>query len=85
MSACSSCRQTVRWVELDTGARMPLDPEPLPYVAAKLVAVNPATGRGHVLAEADLPRVPAWLAQGVVLHRSHFGSCPDAAQHRLTG
>ncbi len=82
MSAtCRSCRQPVRWVETTTGRKMPLDPEP---VEDGNVVETDVLHEGTSL-ERVIVRV---LALGTppppdrLLYRSHFATCPNAAQHR---
>jgi len=81
MSACRSCGASLRWAWIGR-VRMPLDSEPVGFEAVGLVAYNPATGGGKVLAGGDLARVGEWKGSGATLHRSHFATCPDAAEHR---
>jgi hypothetical protein len=64
---------------------MPLDPEPVAFEQAGLVAYNPRTGGGRMLVNAELPHLGEWKASGVTVHRSHFATCPNAASHRGAG
>lgn len=69
MSAtCSSCGAPIEWVVGATGKRMPCDVEPVV-----------ADTRGLVRIGKD--GAPVVLGAGRLL-RSHFASCPHAAEHR---
>jgi hypothetical protein len=81
---CRSCGHPVIWAKTDAGRWMPLDALPVPEIAPRLVVFNPKTKGGHVVTDEDLDRVPRWVELGATLHRSHFASCPNAAQHRGT-
>lgn len=69
MSACATCKAEIRWVKTQRGAAMPLDVDPADdgrFVVLDGVAV--------VCDPLFHPREPRY--------RSHFASCPQAAQHR---
>jgi hypothetical protein len=70
MSVCSSCGAPIRWVVTKSGAAAPADPDP--------VQVLVATGR------MTTDRQGAQVAEFEVRKglRSHFASCPFAAEHR---
>jgi len=59
---------------------MPLDPEPLPWVARNLVAFNETTNGGHVVTvdDIDCGRPWVWRDGGATFYRSHFSTCPAA-------
>ena len=40
------------------------------------VAVNPATGRGHLITEQDLERAAGWVKAGARVQRPHAETCP---------
>ena len=82
MNRCASCPARILWVTLRDGGRMPIDEQPVAFEAPGLVAYNPATGGGIVLAGSHLGKVGRWKQLGATLHRSHFATCPNAAQHR---
>lgn len=78
MAACRSCGAAIVWARTERGKKMPID-------------VEPYTGdddRGlFVLRERDHSGGPlaiaAWGLDGTEPHyRSHFGTCPNASQHR---
>lgn len=73
---CRSCGALILWVVMaSTNRRMPLDAEPHTDGTIELQDdVTAGVLKGDVLAEAR--------AAGVPLYRSHFASCPNAAQHR---
>lgn len=80
---CKSCRSACQWVMLDTGKRMLLNRGRMRTARPGMVALNPRTGRGHVLTRADIAeRLDGWLAAGVELREPHFTNCPYADQHR---
>lgn len=81
MNACTSCGAPILWAWVGK-TRMPLDPEPVAFEQAGLVAYNPRTGGGRMLVNAELAHVGEWKAGGVTVHRSHFATCPNAAHHR---
>jgi hypothetical protein len=80
MATCRSCGATVVWVKVN-GRPHPCDPDPATMVVSHVV-VNPATGNGRVLKADDLEQAESWVAFGATVHRSHFSSCPNAAEHR---
>lgn len=66
---CRSCGAPVRWVKTEHAKAMPLDEEP--------------TSDGNIVIEQGIARVVGPLfADGRPLHKSHFATCPNAAQHR---
>lgn len=66
-SRCTSCGAAIVWARTDTGRSMPLDPDPVEG--------------GNVQLGADgVARVVGPLFGGT--HKSHFATCPQAAQHR---
>lgn len=72
---CNSCGAPIRWVETPTGKRMPLDPEPV--VGGNIEIGDDGIARVFGKAEADVR-----AANGDLLHKSHFATCPTASQHR---
>lgn len=61
---------------------MPINPGTIDVPAPTLVAYNPQTGGGRVLAEADRAPAREWMASGVTIHFSHWVTCPHAETHR---
>jgi hypothetical protein len=82
VGSCDGCGSIIYWCKLTTGGRMPLNRGIERFAAIGMVAFNPTTGGGKVLAEADLPNVEKWQQGGVRLHVSHFATCPEADQFR---
>ena len=77
MSICRSCFAEIVWVELPSGRRMPVDAEAHQAGGVVFDGCANADGnqRAHVL-KADEERT------GGDRYRSHFQTCPQAAQHR---
>lgn len=78
MTRCRSCDAPVLWAKTEKGRRMPLDPEP--YTGSEPAGV-------FVLRffEAGTPTavaVPPEAFKDEPLYRSHFATCPHAAEHR---
>lgn len=71
---CRSCGAPILWVVTTLGKRMPLDAEPHPDGNVSLV---PA---GAMVLPAEL--VEQGKKIGSKRYRSHFATCPNAAQHR---
>lgn len=87
MSVCRSCGAPVVWVETEAtatkpGRRMPLDADP--ERPTKALRVDD----GNVIFTGQRSGSGAWLVRyvgkGPGRFRSHFASCPQAAQHRRT-
>lgn len=71
MSTCRSCGAAIRWAETLWGKRIPCDAAPH---AEGNIQINESGGAlvyGHGVARPAGP-----------LYRSHFATCPHAAQHR---
>jgi hypothetical protein len=77
LTACRSCGHPILFaVNIDTGRRIPLDPEPADDGTVRL---DPASNNAKVL-----KRDQATNARdiGIPLHRAHFATCPHADQWR---
>lgn len=85
LATCRSkqCRARIRWVETETGQRMPLDAEPLKVVvfATRGVYVHVSPWPVPDLAG---PNKGEDLRRAIVIdaHRSHWETCPDAEKFR---
>lgn len=79
MSACNSCHAPVIWAETRTGKRMPVDTRPHPDGNVRIVAHPSGVQMAEVLGPLEV------AAAEQPLHRSHFATCPNAAQHRRGG
>lgn len=92
VARCSSCQAEILWaISNASGSRIPIDAQPATFE-------RPPAGteaRGLFVLVKRLEDAPlAWtidltngggdtmLARKVALYRSHFATCPDAAQHR---
>ncbi len=69
---CKSCNAVVFWCKTESGKLMPVDAEP--------------TGDGNLVIF-DNGNVRAVTGEGRItfageLHKSHFATCPNSAQHR---
>ncbi len=78
MAKCRSCGAEIRWIVTASGRRMPLDAEPHPE--GNIDADG--EGTGYVVKG---PQAGDTLIHGRPLYRSHFATCPFAAQHRKQG
>lgn len=73
-TSCSRCMAPLRWVDMASGKRLPVEAVPMPQtgnvacrrLGSRLVA-------GYVLAHGEMPR------PGFVVYRSHFLDCPPGA------
>jgi hypothetical protein len=78
MAQCRYCPAQIDWVEMDGGAKMPIDREPRPtwcpmpgeMIIVKVVGKRPFA----VKAPVDEPLIK--------VARSHFATCPGADQAR---
>lgn len=87
MSVCRSCRAPVLWVEMKSGKKNPLDPQPDIKRGNVMIVRDPLdadlydckVGQAVALSDraADVERF-----RGVKLYISHFATCPRAGQHR---
>ena len=68
---CRSCGQKILWAITPANKRMPLDPTPVPDGNIVLVT------RGEFLSPLAVTG-----ASGSPRYKSHFATCPNAAQHR---
>lgn len=74
-AACSSCAAPIRWVVTLGDKRMPLDVDPHPDGNIVRTVTPDGSVRARVLNGDELPaQETAW--------RSHFVTCPNAAEHR---
>lgn len=67
MSACSSCKQPIRWAKTESGKAIPLNPEPQPG--------------GNLELKDGVARV-VQPHPAVKLYVSHFATCAHADAHR---
>lgn len=77
LGECRSCGATIRWAHTTKGHRIPLDPDPVGSPAGNLIFDSSFTRRPTVRA-----LTPQDLAARPLVYRSHFVTCPHAAQHR---
>lgn len=70
MSTCRSCGAEIIWAVMGSGKRMPFDAEPvIPSPTGLFVVITDDEGVHG-------------LSQNNPLYRSHFATCPNAAEHR---
>lgn len=74
MAECSSCGQRIVWVKTEAGKQMPVDPEPVSGGNLLLEALDGIDREWTAVVVQAIPGVP--------MYRSHFASCPQAAEHR---
>ena len=90
MSNCRSCGAKIHWVEVRSGKKMPVDPEPIDVddmedgmivVTADGEIVRSEHGRLYV------PGGKAWKGEGKGIEGfiSHFATCPQANEWRRHG
>lgn len=79
-SRCRSCNAEILWAETANGKKMPLDAEPVD--ASELLAGLQVLLKGRGDHGEDLVTSAVATGLPVPLYRSHFATCPDAAQHR---
>jgi hypothetical protein len=77
MSSCRSCRAPILWVGTERGKAMPLDRDPYDGDSPRGLFVIRVVDE-KALAIAVTPDA----FPGEPLYRSHFVTCPHAAQHR---
>jgi len=91
-ASCRSCRAPLVWALTETGRKMPVDLQPVGSVG---VLIAEARDGNLVLCfevdDLDRPRGPQLVLPAteeqrrdwkVPLWKSHFATCPKAAQHR---
>lgn len=68
-SKCRSCGAAIIWCVTTTGKRIPIDEAPFPG--------------GNMILDGECDAIVAVVVPvGEGTHRSHFVTCPHAAQHR---
>ena len=80
MPVCRTCRRPIVWATTARGGRMPVDPEPSPAGNVRLDRLMAM--RDPVAAVLHGDELEQARERGVVLHRAHFATCPDAETHR---
>lgn len=80
MATCKGCGQTIKWIRLNNGKAMPVNPEPVYYEdrregAAVIITEDGRVSSGHTEAVA----VVGSKVRGYV---SHFATCPMADRFR---
>jgi hypothetical protein len=83
MANCKSCGEQIVWARTVNGKAMPIDP--IAITNGNVVVVG-QTAEYEPLVAVLAPRViDEYRRHGtVILHRSHFASCPDAELWRQT-
>jgi hypothetical protein len=86
-SKCKSCQAPIIWaVSGGSGKHVPIDPEPQRIGTVLLREV--AEGKppvAHVTTSEERDRMRfenSMVDEPLLLHVSHFATCPDAAHHR---
>lgn len=73
-TSCSRCMAPLRWVDMASGKRLPVEAVPMPQtgnVAARKLGSRLVAG--YVLRDGETPR------PGFLVYRSHFLDCPPNA------
>lgn len=79
-TSCSRCMAPLRWVDMASGKRMPVELQPMPQtgnVAARKLGSRLVAG--YVLRDAETPR------PGFLVYRSHFLDCPPGVAKHSRG
>lgn len=74
---CRSCGEPIRWAETVKGRRIPIDAQPAHDGNIRLEE------RGHMQPPLAIV-LTGQIESNTQRWRSHFASCPNAAQHRRT-
>jgi len=90
LSQCKSCGGSIIWAIMPSGKRCPFDAEPLSEGSPRHGAYVLFPGTRRTIADDERRAVPladwkpAPLPEGTPppVHRAHFATCPQAAQHR---
>lgn len=77
MSVCRSCGKPIKWIELKSGKKMPVDPDPFELWEAE-EGDTVVTERGDVI-KYDKDKHAGNEAEVYV---SHFSTCPQADSWR---
>ena len=80
VSSCRTCRAEIVWAQTENGQRIPLDAAPYDGDSPRGLFVF----RRHLNSVYVVAATPDAFA-GEQLYRSHFATCPDAADHRRSG
>lgn len=77
MSTCRSCNKPIRWLELKSGKKMPVDPDPFELWEAEV-------GDTVVTASGDVVKFDPVKHAGDdrEVYVSHFSTCPQADSWR---
>jgi hypothetical protein len=81
---CRYCPAPLLWATShSSGKPLPLDPpEVEPEVGKRIVAYNPASGRGVMVTARNIDDCGKWAAKGVTFHVSHWATCAGRDQAR---
>lgn len=74
-SRCSSCDAQIVWTTTERGSKMPVDATPTDDGTVAVWVEGP------VVRSSVISRLAPHLIKGT-RHKSHFATCPQAAQHR---
>jgi len=81
MSKCRSCGAEIRWIELESGRKIPCNASPEPYW-------SPSPGETRVVVFASTLKRPAFVVQIpddralVSILTPHWATCPQADEWR---
>jgi hypothetical protein len=77
---CSSCGAPILWAKYTTGARMPLDREPVP---GGTLRVERGPSNWSMAGSDHYHLLCFWdRSETEPRYQSHFASCPQAQEHR---
>lgn len=81
---CRSCNALITWTITTSGKRMPVDPEPHPDGNVSVSGMHTDTGVVMQARVKSRPPEATLFTTAQPRYRSHFATCPHAAQHRTT-
>lgn len=84
MSECKSCGAEILWVETEKGKQMPLDAKPSPDGRFRKERVEHDAAMKRDRKIVHFVRDDELEENTRKLYTSHFATCPDADEHRVS-
>ncbi len=79
-SRCRACNAPMVWGVTESGAKMPVDPEPVE--GGNVIVLSDAGLAGPLVKVLGEPTLLDGLAEPTVRYVSHFATCPNAEEFR---